>query len=312
MERFPTEIILDIAAYLDLNGDKLALASLATCSRKYAEIVQPVLFRVVCPSTNAQMLRLLLTLKLNLAVSAFLKELVLSATMELMTIFLLTEMLENGRLLHLEVFRFQHFCLPSGGTNRFPRLARVVACNSFFPALRVLEVSPYRLLDDMETTPKSTRFLPSAFPKLEELYLGGDLTVSHAILPQLRALQAKIANADLDQPFRVINLRYLCTHSGIVDFRYLEQLCRITRGLLLSLECSSHALWDLPLLLDENGMGFKWMGEAFPHLCYLGGVYTEVVSAILYCSTNWITILNRFSLSPNTPKMTTQFRCFRK
>ena len=290
MERFPTEIILDIAAYLDLTSDKLALASLATCSRKYVRIVQPVLFRTICPSTNAQMLRLLLTLKMKVRLSTLLKELTLFATMQVMTVALLTEMLENGRLVHLEVLRFQQNCLPSSGTNCFPRLARAIACNAFFPALRVLEVTPYRLIDDLKANTKSTCIIHSSFPKLEELYLGGNLTFGHAMLPRLRALQARITSTDLGQPFQAVNLQYLCTHSNIVNFRYLEQLSTITSGQLLSLECSGRTPWDLSTLLEENGKSFKWIGEAFPHLRYLGGlwIHQEVVRELL---TTLLTVL---------------------
>ena len=311
MERFPNEILLDIAAYLDLTSDKLALASLATCSRKYAEIVQPILFRAVCPSSNAQMLRLMLTLKMKARISSLLKELILSATMELMTVVLLTEMLEEGRFFRLEALRFQQFCLPSGGTNCFTRLARAVASNSFFPVLRVLEITPHRLVDDIEMNTKSNHFLPSSFPKLEELYLGDRLTFGHALLPQLRALQAKIISADLDRPFRAVNLRYLCAPSGIVDFKCLEQLSDVTGGRLLSLECSGRILWNLSLLLEENGKSFKWMGEAFPRLRYLGGVgiHPKVVSRIIHCS---ITILTFSSIRLDPLRMSIRTRCFRK
>jgi len=289
MERFPTEIILDIAAYLDLTGDKPTLASLATCSRKYVKVVQPILFRTICPSTNAQTLRLLLTVKIKVGVSALLKGLILFATMGSMTVALLTEMLENGRLVHLEVLRFQKPCLPNIGT--FPRLARAIACNNSFPALRVLEVTPYRLVYDIKANNSP---ISSPFPKLEDLYLGSSLLLrfDHAMLPRLRALQARITSADLDRPFRAVNLRYLCTHPSDVDFRYLEQLSAVTGGQLLSLECSGRALWDLPILLEENGKCSKWMGEAFPHLRYLGGVWIhpESVSRIVEYSTNPMTI----------------------
>ena len=276
MEQFPTEIILDIAAYLDLAGDKLALASLATCSQKYVEIVQPILFRTICPPTNAQMLRLLLTLKMNVRISALLKALTLSARMEVMTVALLTEILESGRLAHLEVLRFQQAFLPSGGTNSFPRLANAIARNGVFPALRVLEVMPCRLVDDIRASTKSEGNVcisPASFPKLEELYLGGTLTFGNAILPGLRALQARITSADLDRPFRAVNLRYLCTPSTSVNFRYLEELSAVTSGQLLSLECSGGTHWNLLILLEENGQSFKWFGEAFPQLRHLGGVW---------------------------------------
>ena len=292
MERFPTEIILDIAAYLDLTGDKPTLASLAACSRKYVKIVQPILFRTIRPSTNTQMLRLLFTLKMKVGISALLKELILFRTLELGTVALLTEILENGHLGHLEVLRFQRYCLPSDGTNRFSCLARAIACNSFFPALRVLEVTSFCLANSINANPKSIFMLASSFPKLEELYLRRSLTFDHAMLPRLRALQASITSADLDGPLRAVNLRYLCTHPSDVDFRYLAQLSAVTGGQLLSLECSGLALWDLPILLEANGKSFKWMGEAFPHLRYLGSVriHPELVSRSVDCSTNPMTI----------------------
>ena len=310
MEQFPTEIILDIAAYLDLTGDKPALASLATCSRKYVKIVRPILFRTVCPLTDTQTSRLLLTLGTKVGISALLKELILSTTLsKLVTDHLLPEILENGQLIHLEVLRFQQPCLPSPGTDRFHRLARAVTCNSFFPALRVLEVTSYRLAHEIKANNKLTS---SSFPKLEELYLGGKLTFGLAVLPRLRALQARITSADLDRPFPASNLQYLYTPSSIVTFRYLEQLSAVTGGRLPSLECPGRTPWNLSTTLEENGKSFEWMGEAFPQLRYLGTVWIhqEMVSRTNDDSTTWITIviISRQSLAPL--KMIIQAQCF--